>query len=68
MNQELGNKMDEPEVVASHLMKLLQSGNILIRYIGWPEKLFVLINSVLPQVVDKALFKQLPVIRRFAQH
>lgn len=68
MNQELGNKMDEPEVVASHLMKLLQSSNILIRYIGWPEKLFVLINSVLPQVVDKALFKQLPVIRRFAQH
>lgn len=67
MNQELGNKMDEPEVVAQHLLKLLQQDKARIRYIGWPEKLFVFINSILPQIVDRALFKQLPVIRRFAQ-
>jgi hypothetical protein len=35
--------------------------------IGWPEKLFVRINGVLPQLVDRALARQLPIIReRFA--
>jgi len=67
MNQELGNRMDEPEVVARHLIQLLQKDKARIRYIGWPEKLFVFINSILPQIVDRALFKQLSVIRRFAQ-
>lgn len=67
MNKELGNRMDEPEVVALHLMQALENDRILLRYIGWPEKLFVVINSVLPKIVDRALLKQLPVIRRFAQ-
>lgn len=67
MNKELGNRMDEPEVVAQHLMQALENDRILLRYIGWPEKLFVVINSVLPKIVDRALLKQLPVIRRFAQ-
>lgn len=67
MNKELGNRMDDPEVVAQHLMHSLQDDRVLIRYIGWPEKLFVVINSILPRIVDRALLKQLPVIRRFAQ-
>lgn len=67
MNKELGNRVDEPEVVAKHLMQVLENDRILLRYIGWPEKLFVVINSVLPKIVDRALLKQLPVIRRFAK-
>ena len=35
------------------------------RFLGWPEKLFVVINGILPKIVDKAMLKQLPVIRRF---
>jgi NAD(P)-dependent dehydrogenase (short-subunit alcohol dehydrogenase family) len=35
------------------------------RFLGWPEKLFVVVNGVLPCLVDRALLKQLPVIRRF---
>ncbi|MEH6356308.1 MAG: short chain dehydrogenase, partial [Marinobacter sp.] len=35
------------------------------RFLGWPEKLFVVINGILPRIVDKAMLKQLPVIRRF---
>ena len=35
------------------------------RFLGWPEKLFVVINGILPKMVDKAMLKQLPVIRRF---
>jgi hypothetical protein len=34
--------------------------------LGWPEKLFARVNSILPRVVDGALRKQLPVIRRYA--
>ena len=33
---------------------------------GWPERLFVRINALLPGVVDGSLRKQLPVIRRHA--
>lgn len=67
LNRALGNKMDEPEVVARHLMDLLRRGKKTTRYIGWPEKLFLFINSILPKFVDSAMRRQLPVIRRFAQ-
>ncbi|MGB5277064.1 MAG: SDR family oxidoreductase [Gammaproteobacteria bacterium] len=67
MNQALGNKMDEPEVVADHLLSMLLSRRTFTRYIGWPEKMYVFINNLIPQVVDKAMRKQLPVIRRFAR-
>ena len=67
MNQALGNKMDEPEVVADHLLSMLQSHRASSRYIGWPEKMYVFFNNMIPQMVDKAMRKQLPVIRRFAR-
>lgn len=62
LNDTLGNAMDDPEVVAAALQKLIGS-NQATRYLGWPEKLFVRINSLLPALVDKALRKQLPVIQ-----
>ncbi|WP_200821246.1 hypothetical protein [Oceanicoccus sp. KOV_DT_Chl] len=65
MNNELGNVMDTPERVAAELMTLL-SGTQKNRYIGWPERFFIKLNSVLPSLVDKALSKQLPIIRRQA--
>jgi hypothetical protein len=34
--------------------------------LGWPEKLFARINAVLPRLVDGALIRQLPAIRRHA--
>jgi hypothetical protein len=34
--------------------------------LGWPEKFFARVNGVLPRLVDGALLKQLPVIRRYA--
>ena len=34
--------------------------------LGWPEKLFTRINGVLPGLVDRAIAKQLTVIRRYA--
>ena len=65
MNAELGNAMDEPEQVASALAKLIHDGKAAHYFLGWPEKLFVRVNALIPSLVDKALLKQLPVIKRY---
>jgi short-subunit dehydrogenase len=48
--------MDHPDTVAAILIKALQEETPEI-YIGFPEKLFVRINALLPRLVDKALGK-----------
>jgi short-subunit dehydrogenase len=64
LNKALGNHMDEPAVVAAQILKAMDR-NDRRRFLGWPEKLFVIVNSLLPRLVDRAMLKQLPVIRRF---
>ncbi|MBM7335466.1 SDR family oxidoreductase [Alloalcanivorax marinus] len=64
MNRTLGNRMDAPEAVARRLLRALD-GRPANTFLGWPEKLFVRLNALLPRLVDKALRKQLPVIQRF---
>jgi len=66
MNKELGNTVDEPDWVAKMLIKTLKDGNPANRYLGRAESFFVRLNSLFPGLVDKALLKQLPVIRRFS--
>ena len=65
MNYELGNAMDHPSVVANAVISMLEKGQTS-RYLGWPEKLFVRVNSLFPKIVDKALRGKLPVIREFS--
>jgi short-subunit dehydrogenase len=65
MNAELGVAMDPPELVAAAVCDMLAGGK-LEAVLGWPEKLFARVNGILPRVVDGALRKQLPVIRRYA--
>jgi len=65
MNEELGVAMDPPELVARAVCDMLERGNVEA-VLGWPEKLFARLNGVLPRVVDGALRRQLPVIRRYA--
>ena len=67
MNQELGAHVDSPLLVAEHLVSALQQGVGKNVYLGWPESLFVRINSILPQLVDKSLLKQLATIRKYAR-
>lgn len=67
MNQELGAHVDSPALVAEHLVTALQQGAGKNVYLGWPESLFVRINSILPQLVDKSLLKQLATIRKYAR-
>ncbi len=66
MNAALGVKMDEPSVVAVQVVEMLNGKKSSTRYLGWPEKLFVKINSVLPGMVDGALLKKLDTITHFA--
>jgi short-subunit dehydrogenase len=65
LNAELGVAMDEPAVVARALRRMLERGTPFA-VLGWPEKLFARLNALLPRVVDGALQRQLPVIRRHA--
>ena len=66
MNSELGNRADLPTDVAVAILKRCQkkAGSY---YLGWPEKLFVRVNAVLPKLVDSAMNKQLASIKRFAK-
>ncbi len=66
LNAELGVASDAPETVAHALIALLD-GARAERHMGWPERLFVRINRMLPALVDSSLQKQLPVIRRHAK-
>ncbi len=66
MNAELKVAMDPPVVVARAVRRTLQR-EIASAVIGWPEKLFARLNALLPGMVDGAIRRQLPVIRRHAQ-
>lgn len=65
MNAELGVSMDTPETVAAEFMVFLKSGKTSA-HVGWPERFFVWLNKVAPQLVENALSKQLPVIKKYA--
>lgn len=65
MNSRLKVAMDPPERVAGELISLLKRRrNSAV--VGWPEKLFVKVNAVLPGIVDRAVRGQLNTIRAFA--
>ena len=65
LNRALGNKSDSPEYVASEIVESIRN-NRVERYLGWPEKLFVVVNAVLPGVVRKSLVGKLDVIKHYA--
>jgi short-subunit dehydrogenase len=66
MNAELGVAMDSPRRVADSVVRLVNARSASA-VIGWPEKIFVRINALLPAVVDRAIRKQLPIIERYAR-
>jgi short-subunit dehydrogenase len=64
MNEKLNTTMDSPEDVAKSFMRFLFSHSD--EYVlGWPERLFVLINRLRYQITDAAIAKQMPIIRKF---
>lgn len=66
LNEELGNAMDPPSVVVESLLRVLTRKSGGDYFLGWPEKLFVRLNGLLPRLVDAALGKQLATIKRLA--
>jgi short-subunit dehydrogenase len=65
MNEQLKVAMDPPETVAAAIEDCLRRSRREL-YVGRPERLFGLLNAVLPGLIDRALRRQLPVIKRFA--
>lgn len=65
LNEELGVAMDDPAAVAREFMRLLERP-ARERLLGMPEGLFARLNQLLPGVVDRALRRQLSIIRRHA--
>ena len=63
LNQALKTPVDSPERVADEFLSFLQSKSLRY-FVGWPEKLFARINGVFPSLVDSAIGKQLPIIKR----
>jgi short-subunit dehydrogenase len=66
LNEKLGNKADAPEDVARILVRMIQTGSTGEHVVGWPEKLFVKINALLPSLVDRSFLKNLPHIKAAA--
>lgn len=67
MNAELGTHTDSPQDVAEEAVIAL-CNETRRSWLGWPEKLFVRLNGLLPGLVDRALAKQKPIIERYARH
>ncbi|MBB3062454.1 SDR family oxidoreductase [Microbulbifer rhizosphaerae] len=67
LNRALGNKSDPPEMVARQVLNLLGERCSARRFIGWPERIFIKLNALFPSLVDGALGKKVPLIRRYAK-
>jgi short-subunit dehydrogenase len=65
LNLELGVATDAPETVAAWIRECIEI-ELADGAFGWPERLFVKLNALLPRLVDGALRKQLPAIQRYA--
>ncbi|WP_136066667.1 SDR family oxidoreductase [Modicisalibacter radicis] len=64
LNRELGNTMDTPAQVASAVRRAIERGREETQ-LGAPERLYTRLNAMMPSLVDRALARQWPVIRRF---
>ncbi|MDO6705066.1 SDR family oxidoreductase [Photobacterium sp. 1_MG-2023] len=64
LNHHLGNQIDDPRWVANQLLLSLRN-ETPVRWLGWPEKLWVRVNQILPAAVAGAIRKQSATIRQF---
>ncbi|PSS58720.1 SDR family oxidoreductase [Pseudomonas sp. BBP2017] len=65
LNDALKASVDDPQAVAAAVTHAI-AGDLSTLYLGWPERFFVRLNSLLPNLVDRSLRKQLPLIRRLS--
>lgn len=65
LNQALGNAVDPPEWVAGQTLMAIKAGRSRDYFLGQPESFFVRLNALFPGLVDKALAKNLRLIKKF---
>ena len=63
MNELTGVRTDDSTAVARQIVGAI-TDNKRERFIGWPERLFVKINALLPGLVDRSLRKQVRLLDR----
>jgi short-subunit dehydrogenase len=66
LNAALGNATDSADAVARQIVHAMQKKRRRV-YIGYPEKLLVRLNGLLSSIVDLALGRQMPTVRRFLE-
>lgn len=66
MADALHMKQDHPADVAMQVISAIER-SVSTRYLGWPEKLFVRLNALLPGLVDISLCKQVKQMSLFAR-
>ena len=64
LNAALGNTVDSPDAVALAIINAVEQQREELQ-IGLPERFFTRLNMLWPGAVDRALLRQLPIIRRF---
>jgi short-subunit dehydrogenase len=65
LNAELGVGMDTPQTVAAAIVRALREER-RETLLGAPERMFAMLNALLPSIVDRSLRQQLAVVRRYA--
>lgn len=55
-NEQTGTHMDSPAIVSHEIIVALESRR-KERFVGWPERMFVKLNALLPGLVDRAMRK-----------
>ncbi len=63
MAEAVKMKMDDPDKVGAQIVVAIEQNKNDV-YLGWPEKLFVRINALMPRLVDAALRAQNKVMRK----
>lgn len=66
LNDALKSSVDDPQTVAAAVLHAI-AGDRRDLYLGWPERFFVRLNGLLPNLVDRGLRKQLPLVRHLSQ-
>jgi len=66
VSERMGNCSDSAQFVAMQLVDALAFGR-RERFIGWPERLAIKLNALLPFVLDRVLARQTRLIRDAAQ-
>lgn len=63
INERTGVSTDDSSVVARHIADAITDTR-RERFIGWPERLFVKINALIPGLVDRSVRKQTTLLNR----